>query len=227
MYLIGSIPPVRTKLRKEYLYNLESHHGEFIDCVWVGLTVLQSRALGFRVVTSEGVQFGHLPITAFTDEEDAKPMPIDMCQLWDCFSYSFGVHEFRWLKHAKVKVLMKDRSIRWGDYLFTVSFSASDVNDGDFGYAEDPDVKDCHIIRLDEGNFVAQPNNRILIHDFDFVTKPLDLTKKPDFKIFNHQFTCETAADKWLAADTDDYFYDIHPRREYDRSQQSNRNSND
>jgi len=213
MHIIGSVPSIRCFLRKEYLYNLESHHGEFIECVWIGITSIHNKAIGFRAITSEGAQFNNLPINAFCSKKDSSPLPLDICELWDCFSYDLGVHQFKWLRQKKCQVLLKDKSIVWGTYLFTITWANPSLESDGFNYAEDSDTKDAHIIELDSGQFVAQPNNRIRWHDFDFITNPLDLSKNPGYKILNQKFICENS-EKWRVSDTDSFFYDIIKKME-------------
>lgn len=206
-YLMSSCPPIRCFLRKEFLFNLEKEHGNFVECTWIGIHSVQNKAIGFRIITNEGVQFNNLPINAFTTNKECTQLPLDICELWDCFSYNFSVHQFRWLNNKTCKVLLKDKTLHEAKYLFTISWCQSDV-EGVFGYGEDSDVKDAHILLLESGQFVAQPNNRIIWNDLDFISNPLDLSKNPGYKILNQSFVCENSP-KWRTLDNDDYFYEI------------------
>lgn len=210
-YLCASIPPLRCYLRREYLFNLKEGHGEFVECTWIGLSSFQGRALGFRIITSEGVMFNNLPINAFVSDpkfmdQGMWKFEVNVLQLWDCFSYHFSVHQIRWAIHKTCRVILKNRDVVDAEYLFTVSWC--DPLGESLGYSEDTDAKDAHILHVPIlGFYVAQPNNRIIWNDLEFVTKPLDLSKdNPGYQVLDHKFVCENSG-KWLVEDSSDYFY--------------------
>jgi hypothetical protein len=58
---------------------------------------------------------------------------------------------------------------------------------------------------LDNGQFAAQPNNRVLFYDQSLTKSDVN---KPDFKVSTHEFSCEDSS-KWSAGDEDEYFYSI------------------
>lgn len=209
MFLVSSVPPVRCLLNKKYLYNTEDHDNEWIECVWVAVRSEQGRALKFSVVTNQGVCFNGIPINAFIDRPNIAELPLDMCQLWDNFSYDISVQEVRWLKGKRCQILMKDKTLSWGTYLFSICYCNSSLETASMGYGEDPDVKDAHVVLLDSGHFVAQPNNRIIWHDFDFITDRLDLSKAyPDYKVLDKHFYAEHS-EKWKTVDSKDYIYKV------------------
>jgi hypothetical protein len=71
------------------------------------------------------------------------------------------------------------------------------------------DFKTAHILKLDNGNFAAQPNNRICWFEPAFIVKPyIDCETKPDYKVNEHLWKCEGQS-KWYTEDSDKYFYDI------------------
>jgi hypothetical protein len=47
-YLNANIPATYAQIRKEYLYDLKSHHGEVEDCIVFGLTSMGGRAILFH-----------------------------------------------------------------------------------------------------------------------------------------------------------------------------------
>lgn len=211
-YLCASVPPIRCYLRREYLFNLKEGTGEFVECTWVGVSSFQGRALGVRVITSEGVMFNNLPLNAFISDPERdlanENFSVHMHELWDCFSYEFSVHQIRWAIHKTCNVLLKDKSVVKAQYLFTVSWC--DPLGSSCGYAEDTDAKDAHVLHVPEsGYYFAMPNNRIIWDDLEFVTKPLDLSKdNPGYQVLDHKFVCENSG-KWLVEATSDYFYKV------------------
>ena len=58
-------------------------------------------------------------------------------------------------------------------------------------------------MELDNGNFAAQPNNRILWHVNSFTTKD----EIPDYKVQNNEWNVENK--DWVTEDTDKFFYEI------------------
>jgi hypothetical protein len=63
-------------------------------------------------------------------------------------------------------------------------------------------------LALDNGNYAAQPNNRILWHVAHYTTD----TSWPDYKVQNTYWDAENK--NFVAEDTDKMFYDILPKKE-------------
>ena len=59
------------------------------------------------------------------------------------------------------------------------------------------------IIKLDNGQFAAQPNNRIIFTDQSLV---LGDRKQPDFKVCTQNYTVENTP-KWSVGHTDEWQY--------------------
>ena len=94
-----------------------------------------------------------------------------------------------------------------GRYLFTFDWAHSDYNELNFGFSQKPDQhKAGHVIKLDNGNFAIQPNNRIKVFDPSFATKPNELVLQR--KINSHIYTSENSP-KWVTEDTDNYDYKV------------------
>ena len=92
-----------------------------------------------------------------------------------------------------------------GEYLFTVDSAHPDFNVLDTGFAEDTeDHKSYNFIRCDNGQFSAQPNNRIIICEPS--SNPREL-KMPDFKVATKRWSVETDP-KWALGDTNTIMYE-------------------
>lgn len=196
------IPHFYCYVRKEYLYNLEAHHGEVVPCLVFGADSVYGRAVGFDVITDFGGQFARLPVSALVHTEDAPEIPLDFLELWNCFSYTFEAHEYRAIRGLSCETILKDKQWYPGRYMFTFSWYGG-------AYAEDPGeggFKRAHMIKLDNGCFALQPNNRMRWHEGSFVTKPWP--EKADYKTNSHVWDCEDGT-KWVSEDSDKYFYDI------------------
>ena len=76
-------------------------------------------------------------------------------------------------------------------------------------YSDTPnDYKNGHLIKLDNGHFAIQPNNRLLWRDSNFINNPLDLKNLPKYKVDKQIFICENA-DRWTTDETDHFYYEI------------------
>ena len=199
MSFMADIPIFYCYVRAEYLYNLESHHGEYTPCCVFAVDSVEGHAIGFDIMTNFGGQFARLPISSLCWKEDAIVYPLSTIELWNNFSYSVESHEYDYLRQLGCCVRVGSQ---WcpGIYMFTLSWFGS-------RYAEDPGeggFKRAHIIRLDNGNFAAQPNNRIKWFEPSFITKPFP--ERPDFKTNSHIWNVENSR-PWRTEDSDRYFY--------------------
>jgi hypothetical protein len=205
-YLIANLPPIQCFVKKEYLYDFQKGHGEFEPCYWVSVKSIKGRALYFEsLLTNYGALFDKLPISAFvwrTDVNKEEQLPLDFLEIWDAFSYNISVLEKSILSGLDCMVFMKDKKFYKGNYLFTIDSCHSEPNEINVSLSETPNEhKSFNIIQLDNGQFTAQPNNRVLFHDQSLTPKGLST---PDFKVSTKYFTCEDGH-KWSATDT--YFY--------------------
>jgi hypothetical protein len=190
------LPRFYCLLRKEFLYDGEKHHGEFIAVCVFGASSIQGKALGFHVLTEDGAVIWRLPIHSVCHKREAEARPLDWLQFWDCFSYQMEATVFDRLRDGRVRVQMRDRSWEGGQYMFTLDwFGSEDAEEaGDGGH------KCAHIIALDSGNFAAQPNNRIQWFCPAFVTP---FKEKPDYVTNTRVWKVERETET-----TQGYFYD-------------------
>ena len=90
-YLNANIPVEYAQIRREYLYDLKSHHGEVEDCIIFGISSITGKSLLFHAIMESGAIFYRLPITAFIQRgfkvKDVPRRRLDELQLWNCFSY--------------------------------------------------------------------------------------------------------------------------------------------
>ena len=202
-FLTHPLPPITVKVRKEYLYDLEKGHGEFVDGVWVSVKSVTGKALYFETLLPEyGALYDKLPISAFVWKEDHGDLPLDTLQLWDCFDYYLTVIQKPLL--TRVKFFGKDQQLHHGSYLFTVDNCHADDSVLDTNFSEhDPEHKSFNIIKLDNGQFAAQPNNRCQWMDASLI--PSDV-KIPDFKVCTQNYSVE-GTDKWSVGHSDEWQY--------------------
>ena len=194
------IPHFFCQLRREYLYDLKSHEGEYDNAVVFMATSIPPRALMFTCLLDNGAQIGRLPISAFVHAPPTEKLTLDQLELWGAFGYDVAVIACEYLRDLRCAVLLKNGNWYLGRYMMTFDWYGNPYSDepGEGGY------KTAHLIALDNGHFALQPNNRMRWWEPSFVTKPFD--KPPDYLTNTHVWHCETRH-KWATPDDDKYFY--------------------
>ena len=215
-YLVANIAPIEVFIRKEFLYDFTKDNkgkllgeDEYESAHWITTKSIPNQALYFEsFVHDYGALYDKLPIHAFvwkTDIDKNNLYPLDWLQLWDCFSYNISIIKKQRLRNARCEVIMKDRSKTPGCYLFTIDSCSSDPNEMDVSWSETPNEhKSFNIIKLDNGQFAAQPNNRILWkHQSQTLSTNLRI---PYFKFSTRTWICENS-DRWSAAGSTTFTY--------------------
>ena len=205
-FLVHNLPLTNLYVKKEYLYDLEKGHGELTPGIWISVKSVMYKALYFETLLTEyGALFDKLPISAFVWKEDydkENQLPLDVLQLWDCFDYHVTVIQKPLL--SRCQFFGKDKRMHDGEYIFTIDNAHPDTNVLDMNFSEhDPEHKSFNIIQLDNGQFAAQPNNRIIWRDSSLT--PEDL-KTPDFKVCTQNYAVEVEP-KWSVGHTDEWAY--------------------
>ena len=208
MFLQANLPPIELYVKKEYLYDLEKGHGELVEGLWVSVKSIQGRALYFETYLPEyGAVYDKLPLSAFVWKKDYEgDMSLEELELWDSFSYDISVIEKRLLKGQRAKYFGPSRKWHEGVYMFTIDSCNADPNRLNVTFSEVPTQhKSFNILKLDNGYFAAQPNNRMLILDKSYTPKTL---KFPDFKVSSIEYSVEDKA-KATFGDETEFFYGV------------------
>ena len=203
-FLVHNLPPVHVWVRKEYLYDHQKGHGELTPGIWVSVKSVPGKALYFETLLTEyGALYDKLPISAFVSSEEATgDLPLDSLQLWDCFDYNLTVIEKPLL--SRCAFYGKDRKMHSGKYMFTIDNCHAEDSTLDTNFSEyDPEHKSFNVIALDNGQFAAQPNNRVIWTDNSLI--PTD-KKQPDFKVCSQNYSVEDK-DYWNVGHTDEWAY--------------------
>ena len=203
-FLVHNLPPVHVWVRKEYLYDHQKGHGELTPGIWVSVKSVPGKALYFETLLTEyGALYDKLPLSAFVSSEDATgDLPLDSLQLWDCFDYNLTVIEKPLL--SRCAFYGKDRQMYTGKYIFTIDNCHADTSTLDTNFSEyDPEHKSFNVIALDNGQFAAQPNNRVIWSDNSLI--PTE-KKMPDFKVCSQNYAVEDK-DYWNVGHTDEWAY--------------------
>ena len=208
MNFVANVPYIKCYVKKEYLYDLTRGHGEFEECVLLAVKSMQGKALIFEAyLPNYGACFDKFPLSAFVWRTDIKPeeqLPLGQIELWDAFSYDIQIWTKRMLRNCDVDIYIPGKGKVGGEYLFTIDSVHSDPNIINTTVAEVPsEHKQFNVGKLVNGQFFAQPNNRMLWYEQSLT--PSDL-KHPDFKVASKYYFCEQDS-KWVFGDSDEYFY--------------------
>ncbi len=208
-YIVASLPPIKCFVRKEFLYNFERGQGELEPAIWVSLKALRGQV--FRIeslLPNYAALYDKLPIHAYVWKTEHGNLPVDTLQLWDCMGYRFTIIEKIGLRNLGVKFLGKDKEWHHGSYLFTVDFCADEMT-LDTGFTEQAEEhKSFNFIRLENGQFAAQPNNRCLWYDQSLIPSEV---KFPDFQAARQIYSVDGTR-KWAA--DDNWFYQINETKD-------------
>ena len=213
-YLNANIPVIYAQIRREFLYDLTGHVGEVEDCIIFGMASISGRAILFHAVMENGAIFYRLPISAFIQRGfDVKKVPrmrLDELELWNCFSYYPAITTYDILGGQSGKFIGKDKNWYHGSYLFTIDWSHPESNIVDTDHSEIPHEHKCaHILALENGNYAAQPNNRLIWNIPSFTVKDEIPT---DWKVQTSDWTVENSR-RWTTEDSDKFFYGIEENK--------------
>ena len=83
--LICNLPSYEVWVRKEYLTDHQSGHGEYVKGIWVSAKSIPGRAFYFETYLPDyAAMFDKLPISAFLSS------PENLIQIWNYIIYNFG-----------------------------------------------------------------------------------------------------------------------------------------
>lgn len=212
MSFVCPLPPVKVQVLPEYLYDFDGKDRDLVQGIWVSVKAIRGEALRFETYLPEyGALFDKLPISAFMHDEmddegvELPLLPLDMLQIWDAMSYHITVVDKPFLKGLRAEFFGKDKRLHPGEYLFTLDTCNPDPRIPDFTFSETVDEhKSYNVLRLNNGQFALQPNNRCRFYDPAF--NPQDM-KFPDFHVATRKFRVEQQA-KWRLGDTTTVTYD-------------------
>ena len=141
--------------------------------------------------------------------DDVPKRRLDELQLWNSFSYFPAVTSWDILESQAGKYIGKDKKWHHGRYLFTVDFAHPEPNILDTDHSEIPHEHKCaHVLALNDGNYAAQPNNRLIWDIPSFTVKD----QVPDWKVQTNYWNVEDTQ-QWRTEDTDNFFYEMEEKK--------------
>ena len=137
-----------------------------------------------------------------TNLQPKDQITLDYLQVWDCFDYDITLIKKPML--ADCEFFGKDKQMHKGEYMFTLDTCHSQHSTLNVNFSEhDPEHKSFNFIKMNNGQFAAQPNNRTIFTDQSLVVGD---RKIPDFKVCTQNYTVENNP-KWSVGHTDEWQY--------------------
>jgi len=209
-YLNANIPPLECFVRSNFLQNrLEFESTDsYLPVLIFGVSSIPGKVPLFHFLMEDEGLWWRMPIHAFCHKTPAPLVNLHNLVLWDSFSSYISVTTFDFLSGKRMRYIDRNKQWRTGNYLFTLDWSNEDKNIIDTGFSEVPGQHKCgHVIKLDDGNFAIQPNNRVRLFEPSFVTKPG--ANVIDRKLGSTDWSVENTA-KWVLSDDDSFNYEIN-----------------
>ena len=211
MNFVCPLPPVKVLVRPEYLYDFQcDKDAPLVEGIWCSVKAIKGEAFRFETYLPQyGALYDKLPISAFKHSTCGLcDLPLDVLQIWDALSYHVTVVEKPLLKGLRAQFFAKDKQTYGGEFMFTLDTCSPDPRIPDFTFSESVDEhKSYNVLKLDNGQFALQPNNRCQFFDPAFNPQVM---KQPDFKVATKKYRVEQHA-KWRLGDTDNFNYESNP----------------
>ena len=202
MKLNSNIPSFKALVKKAYFTKDQNDTDEYYNVYVFGIQSVSGKILTFHVLTDSGMLRSRVPLSEIYAKIPTNDIPFNYKQLWDCFSENVAVVEYDFLAFHRAQVVLRDSTKVWATYIFTIDWYNNPYSD------EPSDYKCGHVLESDDGYLLCMPNNRIFWKDSNFVTKPLPDDLK-QFKVDTELPSVENQSDRWVAEDTNSFYYDI------------------
>jgi hypothetical protein len=202
MKLNSNIPSFKALVKKSYFTNDANDSNEYYNVYVFGLQSVSGKIVTFHVLTDSGMLRSRVPLSEIYTKVPTNDIPFNYKQLWDCFSENVSVVEYDFLAFHRAQVVLRDGSKVWATYVFTIDWYKNPYSD------EPSDYKCGHVLESDDGYLLCMPNNRIFWKDSNWVTKSLPEDLK-QFKVDTDLPSVENQSDRWVAEDTNSFYYDI------------------
>ena len=213
--LICNLPAVEVWVRKEYLTDHQSGHGEFVKGVWVSCKSMPGRAFYFETYLPEyAAMYDKLPISAFLSSPEVPDPDMDLpnLQFWNCMDYGVVAICKQFIGSMDYELYTRDFGTQKGTYVCTLDNYHQDPDVIDYATSENPaEHKSHNLIELDNGQYALYPNNRMRI--FDNSLTPVE-PKMPDFKVSTEYYQVENGFERLGMGREDEYFWKTAKERE-------------
>ena len=173
---------------------------EFDDVYVFAIQSIAGKILTFHVMTDYGMLRSRVPLSEIYLKEPKEDIPFHFKQLWDCFSENVNVIHYDFLSENRCQVVLKDQTMIWAQYMFTVDWFNNPYSD------EPSDYKAGHVLLSDDGYLLCMPNNRLYWKDSNWITKEFPVDAK-SIKVDKELPSVENQSDRWVSEDSDSFYY--------------------
>jgi len=162
-------------------------------------------------MTDYGMLRSRVPLSEIYIKEPLNDVPYHYKQLWDCFGNNVSVITYDYLKDMRCQVILRDKTLVWSTYMFTVDWY-------DNPYSDEPtDYKCGHVLVSDDGYLLCMPNNRVVWKDSNWITKGFPIEMKR-IKVDTELLRVESVSDRWVSEDGDSFYYDVNEIKDEDNN---------
>lgn len=203
-YLNHNLPTFTCFIRDEYMFNHEKGWHEYTLCDVHSVASLEKRVPLFEAFLENGVNWTRRPITAFCWKKDAPVYPLNIHMYWDCFSPYIDVQIRNRMANLRAELIDHGGIKHSGVYMFTMDWAWENKGILNTNFSETPEHKCAHMFKMDDGNFFAYPNNRIIWYD-DAWTKNR-INTNPGYKIDMNEYSVENSR---RIETSEEYLYEV------------------
>jgi len=194
-YLNHNIPVLTCFIRNEFLYNHKAGFGEVTPCDVHAVASMEKRVPLFEALLENGVNWTRRPISAFCWKPDAPKRDLNYHMYWDCFSPYIDVQVRNRLCNLRATLIDWKGGKHQGVYLFTLDWGwENKAGATNTNFSETPEHKCAHLFKMDEGNYFAYPNNRVIWQDDAWIFNPI--STNPGYKIDTTEYSVENSRTK-------------------------------
>ena len=190
-YLNHNLPTFTCYIRNEFLYNHKQGHGDVTLCDVHSVASLEKHVPLFEVFLENGVNWTRRPIHSLCWKPDAPKPELNDCMWWDCFSPYIDVQVRARLSNLRAQLINFRGEKNGGIYMFTMDWSWESKSTLNTNFSETPEHKCAHFFRMDDGNFYAYPNNRIIWYDDAWLKNRIE--KNPGYEIDLTEYSVENS----------------------------------
>ena len=148
----AQIPPICTRVRAEYLFNMDpARVGELRPCTVFTVSSYVGNAPTFQILLGDGAVFSYVPPNALIDEAREPQLDLGDLVYHDCKSVDIAVQAFDALR-GPVLAYFKKRDL-WlaGSYLFTIDWYTGNEM--------------LHCVSLANGQYALLPSHKLKFGD--------------------------------------------------------------
>jgi hypothetical protein len=176
--MLINIPYQSCFVRRSYIIpNIYADDLSVVPAWWFAVENIINRPLFCMVQLQSGALYAKLPLSALVHRVPFDRMGhteqerLSNLQYWDMQSHGMTCTTLSFLQHKQVEAQTRTAEKVTGRYITTLSNDSADANRINVGYSDFPDVKQYHLVQLDNGNYGAYPNNYLRVWNADFVDR--------------------------------------------------------